>query len=191
MTPAPEERAAPATEEDPIAALSQRYDHLRVSLTGYFRRRCLPDAEDAAADVFQRVIVKISRGLNLPCTVEQYCFRVAKYIAFEYFRRRNTEEVPESLPAPERSDLGLFDAEELLLFRECMDTLTKEEAEFIRKYLHEDKQQLALDEGTTPKALAVYFFRLIQRIKKGIRHKKSAGNRNNVSPVRIKGKRKR
>jgi len=138
---------------------------LRQAMMYFFQRRRLPDPDELADEVFVRVLQKIQNGLQLHCPIEQYCWRVARFVCFEQFRRKKTEELTENLPLGEHTPFGLLPAEASTLYRECLDLLSAAEIEFIQKYLHEDKQLLALELKTNAGAMATRFCKLKKRLE--------------------------
>jgi hypothetical protein len=52
--------------------------------------------------------------------------------------------------------------------KECMNLLSASDLDFVRRYLHEDKQDLARALGTNSRALATRFCKLKKRLEESI-----------------------
>lgn len=149
--------------------LVEIYDRLRDAMICFFQRYGIPDPEGLANDVFLRVLIKTHKGLKIKRSLEQYCWRVARFVRLEQFRRREFMESSEETPAPEKHVLGLQDVESSVLLNECFAILSDPDCEFVRRYLHEEKRMLARELGTNPAAMAIRFYKLKKRLEEWVR----------------------
>jgi DNA-directed RNA polymerase specialized sigma24 family protein len=165
-------RVAPSNPPDPppsaLEELLRVHDHLRRAMVHFFRRHRLDDPEELAAEVFVRVLGKIGKGLAFEHSVDRYCWRVARFVRLEQFRLRKGQELSEDLPMPEKATFGLLSLETSVLMRQCLDLLSASDLDFVRRYLHEDKQELARELGTNPGAMATRFCKIKKRLQEAM-----------------------
>jgi DNA-directed RNA polymerase specialized sigma24 family protein len=145
------------------------HDQLREAMVVFFRRNRVPDPEDLANEVFLRLLQKLRDGLTIERSVGQFCWRVARFVLMEQYRRRRFTELAENTPAPEHSVLGLQDIETGVLLDECMEALSARDFDFVKRYLHENKESLARELKTNPAAMAIRFCKLKKRLEKWVR----------------------
>jgi hypothetical protein len=158
----------PDPSQSALEELLQVHDHLRRAMVHFFRRHRLNDPEELAGEVFLRVLGKINKGLAFKHSVDRYCWRVARFVRMEQFRLRKYHELSEDLPMPEKATFGLLGLETGVLMNQCMDLLSASDLDFVQRYLHEDKQELALELGTNPGAMATRFCKLKKRLQESM-----------------------
>jgi hypothetical protein len=144
------------------------HDNLRRAMIYFFQRHRLNDPEELAGEVFLRVLGKINKGLKLKHSIDRYCWRVARFVRLEQFRLRKYEELSGDLPVSEKAAFGLLGVETNILMKECMDLLSASDLDFVHRYLHEDKEKLALELGTNPGAMATRFCKLKKRLRESM-----------------------
>lgn len=152
-----------------VEELLQIHDRLRRAMVYFFRRHRLNDPEELANEVFLRVLRKINKTGVLQRPLDYYCWRVARFVLLEQARVRKYEELSDEMSRPEKNAGGLTGAETAVLLRECMDLLSGPDLDFVRRYLHENKQDLAYELQSTPAAMATRFCRLKKRLQESLR----------------------
>lgn len=164
--PAPEPHDDP---NDPLDELVRVHDGLRQAMIAFFQRNRVPDPEEYANEVFLRVLKKLRAGLKIERSVEQFCWRVARFVAQEQYRRRRFDDFPDDASLSPRSVLGLQDIEIGVLLNECMQALSVRDFDFARRYLHEDKEVLARELGTNRAAMAIRFYKIKRHLEEFVR----------------------
>ena len=106
------------------ATLEQIWEGFAVKLGGFIRSRVADPT--AAEDILQDVFVRIHRGLDRlqePARLESWIFQITRNAIVDHHRtRRETVEVPETLPAEPAADSGEI-ADLVASFRRMIDRL--------------------------------------------------------------------
>lgn len=168
-------RAFSANESEAAVLYSQTRD----SLVRFFQLKGDIDPDEATDVTLDRVQLKLEQNIVVE-NISKYCFGVARFISLERFRLETRQKhAGLEFYADERKDEKDEENDGLALMKQCFDSLTDSEKEFLRSYFVDlpfsdqtaHRDQYAAKHNISVKSIRVRIFRLRQRLGNCVKEK--------------------
>ncbi len=130
-----------AALSDDVAEAGERYNALCGNLTRFFETRGLPEPDDAADEVLDRLARKLEGGETFD-NVQSYALGIARILALELYRRPRTVDsdlMPEISVQPNDEENSGDDVRSDCL-DDCLNDLSPEKREIIIGYYEGEKR---------------------------------------------------
>jgi DNA-directed RNA polymerase specialized sigma24 family protein len=161
----------------------RQYLEMRHRLVRYFERKNCVAADDLADETLSRVARRLEEsGTITDATPAQYCYITAKFVFYEYLRRREAEAAfQHNLSSPKilvTASQPANDLQEKMLvhLENCLERLAPDDRELMLEYYRgtqrekiERRHALAERLGVSPNALTIRACRLRAKLEACVR----------------------
>lgn len=158
-------------DPDADAAEERYFDIRRRLITLIFRNAA--DAEELADETLARAIENASKRERNPETVENFIFKIARFVKYEQHRKTPLDELPPDLPAVQTNQEKQDLERRYEIMEKCIGKLSPADRDLFLKYTYppenEDeylfRKQLAQQENVSLNHLRVRMVRIRAKIR--------------------------